>query len=116
MFTFCQERLCPAQSGVHAVSVALMQSFDWDFQQAQCQKDALFWTGPQQLHHTRGISLPTPIIVTYPGFTPVGNATLVVANVLTCNKHSRIMHARVYCVAASTSTSCISVVLSYPAA
>jgi hypothetical protein len=26
--------------------------------------------------------------VTYPGFTPVGNATLVVANVLTCNKHS----------------------------
>jgi hypothetical protein len=29
--------------------------------------------------------------VTYPGFTPVGNATLVVANVLTCNKHSQIM-------------------------
>jgi hypothetical protein len=28
--------------------------------------------------------------VTYPGFTPVGNATLVVANVLTCNKHSQI--------------------------
>jgi hypothetical protein len=28
--------------------------------------------------------------VTYPGFTPVGNATLVVANVLTCNKHSHI--------------------------
>jgi hypothetical protein len=27
--------------------------------------------------------------VTYPGFTPVGNATLVVANVLTCNKHSQ---------------------------
>jgi hypothetical protein len=26
--------------------------------------------------------------VTYPGFTPVGNATLAVANVLTCNKHS----------------------------
>jgi hypothetical protein len=26
--------------------------------------------------------------VTYPGFTPVGNATLVVVNVLTCNKHS----------------------------
>jgi hypothetical protein len=30
--------------------------------------------------------------VTYPGFTPVGNATLVVANVLTCNKHSQIAH------------------------
>jgi hypothetical protein len=29
--------------------------------------------------------------VTYPGFTPVGNATLVVANVLTCNKHSHIL-------------------------
>jgi hypothetical protein len=29
--------------------------------------------------------------VTYPGFTPVGNATLVVANVLTCNKHSHWM-------------------------
>jgi hypothetical protein len=28
--------------------------------------------------------------VTDPGFTPVGNATLVVANVLTCNKHSQI--------------------------
>jgi hypothetical protein len=28
--------------------------------------------------------------VTYPGFTPVGNATLVVANVLKCNKHSQI--------------------------
>jgi hypothetical protein len=27
-------------------------------------------------------------LVTYPGFTPVGNATLVVTNVLTCNKHS----------------------------
>jgi hypothetical protein len=27
--------------------------------------------------------------VTYPGFTPVGNAALVVANVLTCNKHSQ---------------------------
>jgi hypothetical protein len=27
-------------------------------------------------------------LVTYPGFTPVGNATLVVANVLTRNKHS----------------------------
>jgi hypothetical protein len=26
--------------------------------------------------------------VIYPGSTPVGNATLVVANVLTCNKHS----------------------------
>jgi hypothetical protein len=26
--------------------------------------------------------------VTYLGLTPVGNATLVVANVLTCNKHS----------------------------
>ena len=24
----------------------------------------------------------------YPGSTPVGNATLVVANVLTCNKHT----------------------------
>jgi hypothetical protein len=29
--------------------------------------------------------------VIYPGSTPVGNATLVVANVLTCNKHSPIM-------------------------
>jgi hypothetical protein len=29
--------------------------------------------------------------VTYPGFTPVGNATLVVANVLTCNKHSQLV-------------------------
>jgi hypothetical protein len=29
--------------------------------------------------------------VTYPGFTPVGNATLVVANVLTCNKHSHML-------------------------
>jgi hypothetical protein len=28
--------------------------------------------------------------VIYPGSTPVGNATLVVANVLTCNKHSPI--------------------------
>jgi hypothetical protein len=27
--------------------------------------------------------------VIYPGSTPVGNATLVVANVLTCNKHSQ---------------------------
>jgi hypothetical protein len=26
--------------------------------------------------------------VIYPGSAPVGNATLVVANVLTCNKHS----------------------------
>jgi hypothetical protein len=26
--------------------------------------------------------------VIYPGSTPVGNATLVVANVLTCTKHS----------------------------
>jgi hypothetical protein len=28
--------------------------------------------------------------VIYPGSTPVGNATLVVANVLTCNKYSQI--------------------------
>jgi hypothetical protein len=28
--------------------------------------------------------------VIYPGSTPVGNATLVVANVLTCNKYSHI--------------------------
>jgi hypothetical protein len=28
--------------------------------------------------------------VIYSGSTPVGNATLVVANVLTCNKHSPI--------------------------
>jgi hypothetical protein len=27
-------------------------------------------------------------LVIYPGSTPVGNATLVVANVLTCNKHT----------------------------
>jgi hypothetical protein len=27
-------------------------------------------------------------LVIYPGSTPVGNATLVVANVLTCNKYS----------------------------
>jgi hypothetical protein len=33
--------------------------------------------------------------VTYPGFTPVGNATLVVANVLTCNKHSQKKRTRV---------------------
>jgi hypothetical protein len=32
--------------------------------------------------------------VTYPGFTPVGNATLVVANVLTCNKHSHMVTQR----------------------
>jgi hypothetical protein len=30
----------------------------------------------------------TAKVVIYPGSTPVGNATLVVANVLTCNKHS----------------------------
>jgi hypothetical protein len=29
-------------------------------------------------------------LVIYPGSTPVGNATLVVANVLTCNKYSPI--------------------------
>jgi hypothetical protein len=28
--------------------------------------------------------------VIYPGSTPVGNATLVVANMLTCNKHTPI--------------------------
>jgi hypothetical protein len=28
--------------------------------------------------------------VIYPGSTPVGNATLVVANVLTCNKYSHL--------------------------
>jgi hypothetical protein len=28
-------------------------------------------------------------LVIYPGSTPVGNATLVVANVLTCSKHSQ---------------------------
>jgi hypothetical protein len=28
-------------------------------------------------------------LVIYPGSTPVGNATLVVANVLTCNKYSQ---------------------------
>jgi hypothetical protein len=31
--------------------------------------------------------------VLYPGSTPVGNATLVVANVLTCNKHSQCAEA-----------------------
>jgi hypothetical protein len=31
--------------------------------------------------------------VIYPGSTPVGNATLVVANVLTCNKYSPISQA-----------------------
>jgi hypothetical protein len=36
-------------------------------------------------------------LVTYPGFTPVGNATLVVANVLTCNKHSQ-KNVRFKCV------------------
>jgi hypothetical protein len=30
-------------------------------------------------------------LVIYPGSTPVGNATLVVANVLTCNKYSHKM-------------------------
>jgi hypothetical protein len=29
--------------------------------------------------------------VIYPGSTPVGNATFVVANVLTCNKHSQLL-------------------------
>jgi hypothetical protein len=29
-------------------------------------------------------------LVIYPGSTPVGNATLVVANVLTCNKYSQL--------------------------
>jgi hypothetical protein len=38
-------------------------------------------------------------LVIYPGSTPVGNATLVVANVLTCNKYSLICAA---CRAAST--------------
>jgi hypothetical protein len=33
--------------------------------------------------------------VIYPGSTPVGNATLVVANVLTCNKHSHRTQAAV---------------------
>jgi hypothetical protein len=28
-------------------------------------------------------------LVIYPGSTPVGNATLAVANVLTCNKYSQ---------------------------
>jgi hypothetical protein len=30
--------------------------------------------------------------VIYPASTPVGNATLVVANMLTCNKYSPIVH------------------------
>jgi hypothetical protein len=30
--------------------------------------------------------------VIYPGSTPVGTAILVVANVLTCNKHSHMCH------------------------
>jgi hypothetical protein len=43
--------------------------------------------------------------VTYPGFTPVGNATLVVANVLTCNKHSQncCLQCVLMCVAAAPS-------------
>jgi hypothetical protein len=38
--------------------------------------------------------------VIYPGSTPVGNATLVVVNVLTCNKHSHytgILHDSEQC-------------------
>jgi hypothetical protein len=43
--------------------------------------------------------------VTYPGFTPVGNATLVVANVLTCNKHSqKISIHNIYYILVGTGT------------
>jgi hypothetical protein len=35
-------------------------------------------------------------LVIYPGSTPVGNATLVVANVLTCNKYSQKKRAEVH--------------------
>jgi hypothetical protein len=37
-------------------------------------------------------------LVIYPGSTPVGNATLVVANVLTCNKYSQKYMALLVCL------------------
>jgi hypothetical protein len=43
--------------------------------------------------------------VIYPGSTPVGNATLVVANVLTCNKHSH-MSLRSMMLLAATCSCC----------
>jgi hypothetical protein len=33
-------------------------------------------------------------LLIYSGYTPVGNATLVVANVLTCNKYSQKKYQR----------------------
>jgi hypothetical protein len=36
-------------------------------------------------------------LVIYPSSTPVGNATLVVANVLTCNKYSHNYQLRFSC-------------------
>jgi hypothetical protein len=46
--------------------------------------------------------------VTYPGFTPVGNATLVVANVLTCNKHSpKLREGGVITLRGATGMSCV---------
>jgi hypothetical protein len=44
--------------------------------------------------------------VTYPDSTPVGNATLVVANMLMCNKHSKLLAwtLRVYRRRASSSS------------
>jgi hypothetical protein len=42
--------------------------------------------------------------VIYPGSTPVGNATLVVANVLTCNKHSQVYTGSVHIVSDSLLT------------
>jgi hypothetical protein len=40
--------------------------------------------------------------VIYPGSAPVGNATLVVANVLTCNKHSQMFHWLYFVTAADS--------------
>jgi hypothetical protein len=43
----------------------------------------------QQYDGFTPVFTPVFFLVFTPGFTPVGNATLVVANVLTCNKHSQ---------------------------
>jgi hypothetical protein len=53
--------------------------------------------------------------VTYPGFTPVGNATLVVANVLTCNKHSQYRPAAALKPFTSSMTCTVLVLATIPA-
>jgi hypothetical protein len=46
--------------------------------------------------------------VIYPGSTPVGNATLVVANMLTCNKHSHILdYVKHRCVSCTAFNACL---------